>query len=118
MPPDGILRRWCRAHHSRGRYAHDAGERSVDAAGGTGGWPRPEGDGQPPGLSADAAPGHFGIFSPLSRKVMALTAVSRPFTAVTPAMTSPTWQAPSKPPSPASARMTDAPSILAGSTMP
>ena len=31
---------------------------------------------------------------------MALTAASRPLTAVTPAMTSPTWQAPSKSPPP------------------
>ena len=48
---------------------------------------------------------------------MALTAASRPLTAVTPAMTSPTRQAPSKSPPPTSANMTDAPSILAGSAM-
>ena len=38
-------------------------------------------------IEADAAPGHFGGLSPLSRKVMALTAASRPLTAVTPATT-------------------------------
>src|SRR6516165_7956000 len=79
--------------------------------------PDPQGMANLLAQSADAAPGHFGSLSPLSRKVMALTAASRPLTAVTPATTSPIWQAPSKSPPPTSANMSNTPSILAGSAM-